>query len=110
MVYECKRCGYNANKISHLKAHLNRKKECNDILKCNHTSMELLKELDEYKLDYEYICDNCDLRFMTTQGKNKHAKKCTREKMLIEENKQLRMQLETINAKINIILKIIILK
>ena len=45
MTYTCKRCGYNANQISHLRSHLKKKKTCEPVF-CNDAPGDILAELD----------------------------------------------------------------
>jgi anion-transporting ArsA/GET3 family ATPase len=71
MIYICKRCNYETNKISNLKKHINRKYICNDINNSNFCKEKLLNELNK-----NYICDYCDEKFETSDKKYKHKKVC----------------------------------
>ena len=42
-------------------------------------STQLLEELIKHKLEFKFACNNCDKKFKTTQGKNKHIKLCHKE-------------------------------
>jgi hypothetical protein len=86
MLYECKRCEYESTYISHLKKHLSRIKECEDIKKCGISSACLLQELDIDKTEFEHKCSFCDEQFQSTSGKYKHEVKCK----IINENIKLK--------------------
>ena len=89
MLYVCKRCEYESIHIGHLKRHLSRIIECEDLKNCELSSAFLLKELDKDKTDYKHKCSFCDEQFQSTSGKYKHEAKCK----LIQENIKLKNEI-----------------
>jgi hypothetical protein len=93
MKFECERCCYETDKISHLKRHLSRKIICEDINECGITVNNLLKSLEKDTTDYKFKCTVCDLKFKSNSGKCKHEIKCKFDKIL-KENNNLKTALE----------------
>jgi hypothetical protein len=71
--YVCKRCGYEGIQKQHLKAHLQRKNECESILAKIDRKI-LLQELEKKK--FTLNCIKCDKLLSTRQNKWKHEKIC----------------------------------
>ena len=84
--YMCARCGYDTIKISSMKTHLSKKKECKDILACGISANKLLNNYIEFK------CNLCDKYCESLRNKLQHETVCKLEIeniKLLEENNNL---------------------
>jgi hypothetical protein len=101
MEIQCERCGYKTDKLANMKTHLNRKRTCQDSLKCGKSVQELL---DIFNEDLPFAC-RCGEHFSSKQGLNQHKKLCTEKtsaamKKVLDENKQLRADLDNVIAMV----------
>jgi hypothetical protein len=62
-LYKCKRCGLTVHRISNIKAHLQRKKPCQDVLCCGKSVVDLLKEINTNQTRHlgRHTIDNCQI-------------------------------------------------
>jgi len=84
--YMCARCGYDTIKISSMKNHLSKKKECKDLLLCGLSANKLLRNYIQFK------CNLCDKSCDSLRHKLHHEYKCKLEIeniKLLEENNSL---------------------
>lgn len=72
VLYNCPRCGYSTNQKSNIRAHYNRKKICNPILKDIGLD-ECKKTLDRIK---DNICEHCNKKFSKKSNLRRHQDKC----------------------------------
>jgi DNA-directed RNA polymerase subunit RPC12/RpoP len=108
--YNCPRCGYNTNKLSNFKSHLERINICKALI--NDTSQENLIDIYNKIITKEdsYKCDYCNKTFRSSQGKFQHKKRCqdkptsTDDKIdkLVKTVEDLKNKLNTINNTTNI--------
>ena len=103
-MYTCKRCGYNTDRISNIKNHLNRKKPCEPILE-NVNIEQLKKELISMRLNRIppktaktppktakiFECDECEKQFTRKDSLEKHLKSRCKVKKQKEENIRIKM-------------------
>lgn len=121
--YTCERCGYNTNRKSAFKNHLLRKKICknklNDVTRYHLlVTNNFVEEAQKYKMSYEchtnvnpsviheglHVCEYCNKKFKSRQGKSKHKKYHCKKIKKQDENKLLK---ELLKQKDDLIKEII---
>jgi len=110
--YNCPRCGYNTNKLSNFKSHLERINICqaliNDISQEN--LIDIYNKIVTKEDGYSYKCDFCNKTFGSSQSKFQHKKRCpdkptsSDDKIdkLVKTVEELKKKLNTINNTTNI--------
>lgn len=91
MKFVCDRCGYESEKSSNLKHHLERKKICEPILNDSKSHDIYNKYFD--KPVKPHVCEFCNNSFTTRQGKYKH-------KLICKEKKESKKKEEEIEEKL----------
>ena len=75
--YACKRCGYKTTRLSSMKNHLLRQNPCKDLLRCNLSQQDLVKNLE--KKEYKHICPHCESKYKSLSGFLYHMNTCKKE-------------------------------
>lgn len=96
MSYNCERCGYTTNVLCNFKSHLKRKNQCYDLSSCGKSCYTLLEPYEKDRSNFKFVCEFCDRRFETSQGKYQHKQHC-KNKEIFDEKDQL---INTLQAKI----------
>ena len=90
MIYICKRCDYQTDRLSNFKSHINRKNICDDLKKSGFSTQELLDDLNKFLMDeknkQKYVCKYCKKNFLTSDKKYRHKKICKENKGVEHKN------------------------
>lgn len=78
--------------LSNIKSHLSRKKLCENLLCCQKSNQDLLKELGKDRNSYDFECEFCHKKFEKKPYLNQHYKHCKDKRNIEKDNEIQRLK------------------
>lgn len=100
VLFTCKRCGHETDRLFNIQAHLRRKIPCSDVLECGLSVEQLFTEFAKDTSDYKFSCTHCNQKFKSKHGKDMHEVKCVKTDKKIENKDEIIENLRIENEEI----------